>query len=156
MEKQQRRSTVAIATLVFGAVLTVTASLTIPATAKTGSNRTGTSAPAAATAAPAFPTFVHLPADQAAHPNVPWEWWYFVGHVNAHGHRFGYEVQIAGGAVPQTLIAITDKTTGAFYTESLSYSHDQTSFSTTELDIRTPMATLSGPMIWYKRHSFAH
>jgi predicted secreted hydrolase len=114
--------------------------------AKTGGAPAGTSKPAAATTAPAFPTFVQLPADQAAHPNAPQEWWYVVGHLNAHGHRFGYEVTIGGGKAPQVLFAITDKTTGVFYTESKSYSPDQTGFSTTALDIRTPSTTLSGPM----------
>jgi predicted secreted hydrolase len=145
MRKQRRRSTAAIATLAVGAVLAA-ASWVIPATATTGPHPAGTSTPAAATTAPAFPTFVHLPADQAAHPTVPWEWWYVVGHLNAHGHRFGYEVQLVGGAAPQALIAITDKTSGAYYTHSQSYSPDQTSFSTTALDARTPSATLSGPM----------
>jgi predicted secreted hydrolase len=142
----RHRSTAAIAILAFGAVLAAAASWVIPATATTGPHPAGTSTPAAATTAPAFPTFVQLPADQAAHPTVPWEWWYVVGHLNAHGHRFGYEVQIVGGVAPQTLLAITDKTTGAYYTHSQSYSPDQTSFSTTTLDARTPSATLSGPM----------
>ena len=141
----RHRSIAAIATLAFGAVLAA-ASWAIPATATTSPHPAGTSKPTAATTAPAFPTFVHLPADQAAHPNTPWEWWYAVGHLNAHGHRFGYEVQIVGGQAPQTLIAITDKMTGAYYTQSQSYSPDQTSFSTTALDIRTPSATLSGTM----------
>lgn len=140
MRKQRRRSTAA--GLALGAVLAGAALWATPATAKTGSDPAGTSKPTA----PAFPTFVHLPADQAAHPNVPQEWWYVVGHLNAHGHRFGYEVQIVGGQAPQTLISITDKTTGAYYTQSKSYSPDQTSFSTTALDVRAPTATLSGPM----------
>lgn len=145
MRKQRRRSTAAIAALTFGAALAGAASWAIPAMAKTSPAPVGTSKPAAATA-PAFPTFVHLPADQAAHPNAPGEWWYVVGHLNAYGHRFGYEVQIVGGKAPQTLIAITDKTTGAYYTQSQSYSPDQTSFSSTALDVRAPSATLSGPM----------
>jgi predicted secreted hydrolase len=146
MQKQKRRSTAAIATMVFGTVLAVAASSAVPATAKTGSGPAGTGRAAAATAAPAFPTFVHLPADQAAHPNAAQEWWYVVGHVNSHGHRFGYEVTIGSGKAPQVMFAITDKTTGAFYTETKSCSPDQASFSTTELDVRTPSATLSGPM----------
>jgi hypothetical protein len=122
------------------------ASWAIPAMAKTSSAPADTSKSATAATAPAFPTFVHLPADQAAHPNAPQEWWYVVGHLNAHGHRFGYEVQIVGGKAPQALIAITDKTTGAYYTQSQNYSPDQASFSTTALDVRVPSATLSGPM----------
>jgi predicted secreted hydrolase len=153
MRKHRRRSIAAIATLAFGAVLASAAASAIPATAKTGPDPANTSKPAAATTAPAFPTFVHLPADQAAHPNVPWEWWYVVGHVNTHGHRFGYEVQIVGGVAPQTNIAITDKTADAYYTESLSYSPDQVSFSTTALDARTPKATLSGPMDAMQLHA---
>ncbi len=69
-----------------------------------------------------------------------------VGHLNAGGHRFGYEVQIVGGQTPLASIAITDKTTGAYYTQSANYSPDQTSFSTTDLDARVPSAALSGPM----------
>ncbi|MEV0409004.1 lipocalin-like domain-containing protein [Actinoallomurus sp. NPDC050550] len=152
MQKKQRRSPAAIATL-FATVLAVAASSAVPATAKTGSAPVGPGRSAVATAAPAFPTFVHLPADQAAHPNAGQEWWYVVGHVNAHGHRFGYEVNFGGGKTPQAMIAITDKTTGAFYTQSRSYSPDQTSFSTTALDVRTPSATLSGPMDAMRLHA---
>src|SRR5215217_3375318 len=95
MRKQRRRSTVALATLAFGAVLAGAASSVIPATAQTGSGPGSPRTPAAATAAaPGFPTFVHLPADQAAHPDAAQEWWYTVGHLNAHGHRFGFEVNI--------------------------------------------------------------
>jgi predicted secreted hydrolase len=120
---------------------------TIPASAEADSDPAGTTKLTAATTAPAFPTFVHLPADQAAHPNSPIEWWYTIGHLNAHGHRFGYQVTILNiGQAPQALIAITDKTTGKYYTQSQRYSPDQTSFSTTALDARTPSATLSGPM----------
>lgn len=139
------RFTAAIAALACGAVLAAV-SWAVPATAKPDPRPAGTSQSAAATTAPAFPTFVHLPADQAAHPSAPWEWWYVVGHLNAHGHRFGYEVQIVGGQAPQTNIAITDQTTGAYYTQSQFYPPDQTSFSTTALDVRTPSAALSGPM----------
>jgi predicted secreted hydrolase len=153
MQNQQRRSTAAIATLAFGAVLAAAASWAVPATAKTGPDPAGTSKPAAATTAPAFPTFVHLPADQAAHPSARWEWWFVVGHLNARGHRFGYEVMIGSRQAPYALIAITDKTTGAYYTQSQIYSPDQTSFSTTALDVRTPSATLSGPMDAMRLHA---
>ncbi|WP_171075284.1 lipocalin-like domain-containing protein [Nonomuraea basaltis] len=146
MYKRQPRTAASIAALALGAVLTLAASPSLPVTAKTGTDP-------AATAAPAFPTFVHLPADQAAHPDARQEWWYVVGHVNASGHRFGYQVTIGGGNNPQAMIAITDKTTGAFYTESKSYPLDQTSFSATELDIRTPTATLSGPMEAMRLHA---
>jgi predicted secreted hydrolase len=131
----------AILTLTFGAVLACATSG--PAMAKAVPDPVATSKPAAA---PAFPAFVHLPADQAAHPDAPQEWWYVVGHLNAGGHRFGYEVQIVASQAPQTLIAITDETTGAYYTQSQTYSPNQTSFSSTALDVRAPSATLSGPM----------
>lgn len=151
MRKERRRFTAA--TVAFSAVLACAASWAIPAMAKTSPAPAGTSKPAAATA-PAFPTFVHLPADQAAHPNTPIEWWYVVGHLNAHGHRFGYQVSILSiGAAPQALIAITDKTTGKYYTQSQHYSPDQTSFSNVELDVRTPSATLSGPMNAMRLHA---
>jgi len=148
MRKKRRRSIAAAAVVAFGAVLVGAGLWAIPASATTGSDPAGTTTPvAAATTAPAFPTFVHLPADQAAHPNTPIEWWYVVGHLNAHGHRFGYQVTILNiGQAPQALIGITDKTTGQYYTQSQRYSPDQASFSTTALDVRTPSATLSGPM----------
>lgn len=139
MRNTQRRSVAAIA-----AVSATLLAVTTPTHGSTANT----------TATPAFPTFVHLPADQAAHPNVPIEWWYTVGHVSAHGHRFGYQVTILNiGGAPQTLIAITDKTTGKYYAQSERYTADQTSFSTSELDVRTPHATLSGPMESMRLHA---
>lgn len=151
MRKTRRRTTAAIATLAFGAIV-ANAALT-PATAKTGSGPAGTTTPVTAATAPAFPTFVHLPADQAAHPNVDREWWYVIGHLTAHGHRFGYEVQIVSQPKVEAQIGITDETTGAYYTYSPVYSPDQGSFSTTELNVREPSATLSGPMDAMQLHA---
>jgi predicted secreted hydrolase len=51
------------------------------------------SRPAAAVAS-GLPTFVYLPADQAAHPGAVFEWWYTVGQVSSRGHRYAYEVQL--------------------------------------------------------------
>lgn len=128
-----------------GAVPAVTASSVVPATVK--SQPADVVQARVAIGEPTFPTFVHLPADQAAHPNTPIEWWYVVGHVSAHGHRFGYQVTILNiGGAPQALMAITDKTTGRYYTKSYRYASDQATFSTSELDVRTPDATLSGPI----------
>jgi predicted secreted hydrolase len=119
------------------------------ASAGTATASTGT----AAAGAPSFPTFVHLPADQAAHPGTQNEWWYVVGHLTAGGHRFGYEVQIivttnAVGAAtpPETEVAITDQTTGQYFTNTSVYTPAQTSFSSTSLDAVEPTATLTGPM----------
>jgi len=99
------------------------------------------------TPGPAFPVFVHLPADQAGHPGVPYEWWYTVGHVSAHGHRFGYEVTLSESAgTPSTNIAITDQTTGRYYQKVVLYKPSQVSMSTDRLDVRMPNAHLSGPM----------
>ena len=36
---------------------------------------------------PGFPTFVHTPADQAAHPDATQERWYTVGHIRTDGHK---------------------------------------------------------------------
>lgn len=144
MRKSRYRSIVAVA-LTAGAVLASAASSALPALARTGTEQAGTTGRAVATA-PAFPTFVHLPADQAAHPNVDQDWWYVVGHLKAHGHMFAYLVQVVDSKAPQTHIAITDETTGAYYTHSYDYTPDQTSFSTTRLDVRSPAASISGPM----------
>lgn len=106
--------------------------------------------------APAFPAFVSLPADQAAHPSSQNEWWYVVGQVKAGQHAFGYEVQIiarsnilGAGAPeipPEVTVSITDVTTGRHFTKTFGYGPSQASFSTTTLDAKTPSATLSGPL----------
>ncbi|NUR69493.1 MAG: hypothetical protein HOU81_01595 [Hamadaea sp.] len=153
---RSHRSKAAVVAVALSALAVTAATATMPATAQSSRLAT-TAAPAttalSATSAPAFPTFAQLPADQAAHPDAPQEWWYVVGHLNAHGHEFGYEVQIVAGATPRTLIAITDKTTGQYYTQSQVYPVDQTSFSATELDVRVPSATLSGPTDAMRLHA---
>jgi len=121
------------------AAVVLLAGLTLPAAA----------APAGrpATAGPVFPAFVHLPADQARHSGAMFEWWYTVGHVSAHGHRFGYEVTLSDSAgVPSANIAITDQTTGRYYQHVAVYQPAQVSMSTQRLDVRMPSAMLSGPM----------
>jgi predicted secreted hydrolase len=95
---------------------------------------------------PVYPTFAHVPADQAAHTGYQDEWWYTIGHVQAGAHRFGYEVTISSGTNPQAAISITDQTTGQYYSQTTSYPSNEGSFSTTKLDVRVPSASLSGPM----------
>jgi predicted secreted hydrolase len=93
-------------------------------------------------------TFVQLPADQAAHPGAQDEWWYTVGHLHAGGHLFGYEVQIVAGSAatpPQAELALTDVTTGQYYTKTTDFTPAQGRFSTTSLDESLPTASLSGP-----------
>ncbi|GAA1942166.1 lipocalin-like domain-containing protein [Kitasatospora viridis] len=127
------------------ATVTVTA-VAVPASA----NATATTAPASSAPADSgLATFVHLPADQAAHPGVQDEWWYTVGHLRAGGHQFGYEVQIVAGSgqtPPQTELALTDLTTGQYYTKTTNYAPAQGTFSSTSLDVSLPTASLSGPM----------
>lgn len=105
---------------------------------------------------PSYPVFVTLPADQAAHPDARNEWWYVTGRVAAGGHTLGYEVQIIprndilgqhGPEVPpEVIVAITDVTTGRFYTKTFGYAPGQGTFSASTLDASTPNATLSGPL----------
>jgi predicted secreted hydrolase len=90
------------------------------------------------------PTFVHLPADQAAHPSAPSEWWYTIGQVSAQGHEYGYEVDLISGGTAE--LAITDVTAGRYYTQQTNYKAGEFSVSSTQLDVRMPSATLSGPM----------
>jgi predicted secreted hydrolase len=97
-----------------------------------------------AAAASGLPTFVHLPADQAAHPGATNEWWYTVGHLAAHGHEYGYEVQLVSSGVAQ--LAINDVTAGRYYTRQIVYQPGTFSVSTKKLDVHMPDATLSGPM----------
>ncbi|HTU74370.1 MAG TPA: lipocalin-like domain-containing protein [Trebonia sp.] len=124
-----------------------------PAAASPGTAMKGAASQAAA---PAYPTFVTLPGDQAAHPGFENEWWYVVGHVTADGHVFGYEVQIIarsdvdGTTEPLTpaeaIVAITDVTTGQYVSQVFQYDPGQGTFSSAALDESTPNATLSGPL----------
>lgn len=132
------------------AALGLLTGLALPASAVTHQSggtaccRIGSSSPAAS---PAFPVFVHLPADQARHPGAAFEWWYTVGHVSAHGHRFGYEVTLTDSAgTLSTNIAITDETTGRYYQQVVLYKPSQVTMSTERLDVRMPNATLAGPV----------
>ena len=143
----KRRTTPIRATIGAAALAAGTALLAVPAMAQAGTGSAGSaSAPAS--------VLVHLPADQAAHAGAANEWWYVVGHLQSHGHLFGYEVQLIaqtnalGGSPtpPETEIAITDQTTGQYYTHTSFYDPSQTSFSTTTLDESEPTASLSGPM----------
>jgi predicted secreted hydrolase len=96
------------------------------------------------TDAPGFPTFVQLPADQAAHANVNNEWWYTVGHIRAGQHDYGYEVQLISNGVVQ--IGIADMSAGTYASHQYVYAPNQISVSTTALDVQTPDASLSGPL----------
>jgi predicted secreted hydrolase len=93
--------------------------------------------------APGFPTFMTLPADQAAHPQAANEWWYTVGHIFSGGHEYGYEVVLTKTL---TQFAITDVTAGTFISHQYRNEPGDVSASPTELDVRTPAGTLSGPM----------
>jgi predicted secreted hydrolase len=99
---------------------------------------------ASSATASGFPTYVHLPADQAAHPSAAEDWWYTLGHVSSHGHEYGYEVQLISSGVAE--LAINDVTAGKYYTQQVAYLPGQFSVSATKLDVRMPDATLAGPM----------
>ncbi|HEX7879634.1 MAG TPA: lipocalin-like domain-containing protein [Candidatus Eisenbacteria bacterium] len=50
-----------------------------------------------ATSAPGFtpvlePRTWSFPRDHGSHPGFQTEWWYWTGHLEARGHRYGYEV----------------------------------------------------------------
>jgi predicted secreted hydrolase len=142
-----KRRTTLIRATIGATALAGAAVLAAPAMAQAGTGSAGSaSAPASVS--------VHLPADQAAHAGAANEWWFVVGHLQSHGHLFGYEVQLIaqtnalGGSPtpPETEIAITDQTTGQYYTHTSVYDPRQTSFSTTTLDENEPTVSLSGPM----------
>jgi predicted secreted hydrolase len=130
---------------VAGVVATAFA-IVIPQASSAAADPGGSAAAAKRTAAEAsgIPTFVHLPADQAAHPSAKMEWWYTVGQVSSHGHEYGYEVQLTNGGVTQ--LSITDVAAGKYYTQQVAYKAGEFSVSTTKLDVRMPNATLTGTM----------
>ena len=100
---------------------------------------------------------VHLPADQASHPGAPNEWWYVVGHLQAGGRTFGYEVtlfrfhqvRLPGFSEPVTLdrtdVAITDEKTRRFYHRITYYFPQSADLSSQTLHVRVGHATLAGP-----------
>jgi predicted secreted hydrolase len=107
----------------------------------------GTSSPSDSpgpTASPGFPTFVHLPADQAGHLGFVNEWWYVVGHIRAGADEYGYEVQLDSAGVAE--IGFTDMTTGTYASHQYAYLPLETSISDSSLDVRMPDASLSGPL----------
>jgi predicted secreted hydrolase len=112
--------------------------------AAAGHGGTATASQRTAVTASRVPTFVNLPADQAAHPSAVTEWWYTVGHVWAHGHEYGYEVALTNSGVSE--VAITDVPAGKYYSQQVAYRAWEFSLSSTTLDVRIPNATLSGPM----------
>ncbi|WP_254641810.1 lipocalin-like domain-containing protein [Streptomyces sp. BV129] len=93
---------------------------------------------------PGFPTFVHMPADQAAHPDAKQEWWYTIGHIQSGGHKYGYEVMLSRRGITQ--ISITDEKTGKYISENKMFKPEQFSASNRRLDVRMPNASLSGPI----------
>jgi predicted secreted hydrolase len=93
---------------------------------------------------PGFPTFVHLPADQATHPSASNDWWYTIGHIHAGHHDYGYEVQLVSSGVAQ--IGIVDMSSGTYASHQYVYTPNQISVSTTALDVQMPDASLSGPL----------
>ena len=96
-----------------------------------------------ATEASGFPTFVNLPADQAAHP-VPTEWWYTTGHFTAAGQQYGYLVDLTAEGL--ALISFTDVTTHQYYESEQAFAKGTFSVSSTGLEVRFPDASLTGPM----------
>ena len=91
-----------------------------------------------------YPTFVHLPADQVAHPKTENEWWYTAGHFTAHGHQYGYLVQLTAQGFE--LISLTDDTTRQYIGKFAHVAQSEVSVSSTQLDVRLPDGTLSGSM----------
>lgn len=131
-------------------VAAAAAVFTLPLTASAAPRETDP-APAGANASrpgptddPGFPTFVHLPADQAAHPGVGLEWWYTIGWFKAGGHKYGYEVTLGSSGLAQ--ISLTDVTDGTYMSDAVRTPAGEFSISTTTLDVRMSNASLSGPM----------
>ena len=97
--------------------------------------------------AAAVPPFVNLPADQGAHPAAGNEWWYTVGHLDADGRRFGFEIAlyrftVDGVGVNRGDVAITDVGANRFH-QSVQFSNDAPG-STNALDVTAGMASLRG------------
>src|SRR5260370_34341403 len=90
------------------------------------------------------PTFVHVPADQAAHPSAAEDWWYAVGHLLSDGHEYGYEVQLVASGISQ--LSITDITAGQYYTQQGLPKPRPLLRAAPEIAGGTPDATAPGPV----------
>ena len=135
-----------IAVSLAGAVIVV--SIGIPAAANALNDDRQTASAAASKRSPSddpgFPAFVHLPADQAAHPDARQEWWYTIGHIQADGHKYGYQVNLIRGGVTQ--IALVDEESGEYISQQTDFKPDQVTASTSKLNVRLPNASLTGPL----------
>jgi predicted secreted hydrolase len=127
-----------------GATIAAVAVAVLAVVVPRASSAAGHADSATAAADPSFPTFVHLPADQAAHPSSPIEWWYTAGHLYSRGHEYGYEAQLTAYGLTQ--LAITDVTTGQYFSQQTAYAPGQFTVSSTDLNVHMPDAALSGPM----------
>jgi predicted secreted hydrolase len=140
INRSKKRAIVAVGVLAASAAALALAGTAAASQASAVPAPVGRTGPAAD---PGFPTFVRLPADQAAHPGAQNEWWYTIGHLTAGGHKYGYEVQLT--AQGSTQIALTDVTSGRYASHQTQYRPGQFSLSATTLDVRMPDASLSGP-----------
>jgi predicted secreted hydrolase len=132
--------------LAIASVAAVTLAIVIPQSSSAAAGQGGSAVASERTAAEAsgIPTFVDLPTDQAAHPSATFEWWYTVGHLRAHGHEYGYEVDLTNQGL--TELSITDVTADKYYSQQVAYKPGEFSVSATKLDVRMPDATLTGTM----------
>jgi predicted secreted hydrolase len=130
--------------VILGALASLVIGIPLASAAGTRQKRTGSAkSPPGPTAKPGFPTFVHLPRDQAGHQGAGVEWWYTIGRVSSGRREYGYEVQLVAGGVAQ--IGFTDVSSGRYASQQYLYGAKQISVSNTALDVRMPQASLSGP-----------
>jgi predicted secreted hydrolase len=97
------------------------------------------------------PNFISLPADQGLHRDTMLDGWYAVSHLRCGKREFGFRVTFLGGkAAPEggfiAQVAVLDRQTGKVYSEIRTYSQAEVSVSSETLDIRTPSASLRGPL----------
>lgn len=115
-------------------------------------------------------SLVHLPQDQAGHPQSANEWWYVVGHLRSGGRLFGYEMTIfrfshihppgSGSGSPavtlyRTDLAITDEAGSTFHQKISYYFPQSARISSTSLSARVGTARLSGESPRDMRLSFS-
>lgn len=94
------------------------------------------------------PTIIKLPADQANHPKVDTEWWYYVGTLKAPDRTFGVEINISrfGNAVATSWVTISDVTGDAHYQAVLNYPMATLKTSADTFIAELPTISMSGPL----------
>jgi predicted secreted hydrolase len=96
------------------------------------------------------PVTITLPRDQGSVSGVGSELWWVSSRLEGEGHRYWLHYCVVNVYEPEPSIlgwmSITDETAGEHRHETFTYSPDQATIATDDLDVQIPDIRLSGPL----------